>query len=136
MLRFALTLTVSMATMDYAIAQDRITISSDWGTVDAVLTDNEAASALLDLLPITLDMRDHLRQEKTGKLPISLPRSERRLDFSPGTIGLWGSNDFVVYYREGEVPWPGIVVLGHAEGDVAIFDRPGRVSVRIERSER
>ncbi|WP_082505262.1 cyclophilin-like fold protein [Aureimonas sp. Leaf324] len=118
------------------MAQERITISSDWGTVDAVLADNEAASGLLDLLPITLDMRDHLRQEKTGELPLPLPRSARRRNFSPGTIGLWGSNDFVVYYREGQVPRPGIVVLGHAEGDVSIFDRPGRVSIRIERSER
>jgi hypothetical protein len=48
-------------------------------------------------------------------------------------LGLWGDDDFVIYYRNGHVPEPGISVLGRVAGDVAIFDRPGPVTVRIER---
>ena len=85
------------------------------------------------MLPLTIEMRDHLRQEKTGNLPAPLPVIERQLDFSAGTLGLWSSNHFVIYYRNGCVPEPGIIILGQVIGDVSIFDRPGPVTVRLER---
>ena len=34
----------------------------------------------------------------------------------------------------GHVPQPGIIPLGRVTGDVSIFDRPGPVTVRVERS--
>ena len=115
------------------MAQERILISSDWGKVTAELVDNDATRSLLRMLPITIDMRDHLRQEKTGNLPTALPAVERQLDFSTGTLGLWSSNHFVIYYRDGRVPQPGIIILGRVTGDVSIFDRPGPVTIRVER---
>jgi hypothetical protein len=115
-----------------AMAQERILISSGWGKVTAKLVDNKATRALVQMLPLTVEMRDHLRQEKTGNLPAPLPAVERQLDFSTGTLGLWSSNHFVIYYRDGRVPQPGIVLLGRATGDVSIFDRPGPVTVRVE----
>jgi len=78
-------------------------------------------------------MRDDLRQEKTGNLPSPLPTDERQLDFKAGTLGLWSSNHFVIYYRGGRVPQPGIIFLGSVKGDVLIFDRAGPVTVHIER---
>ena len=116
-----------------AMAQDRIVISSDWGNATAELVDNNATQALIRMLPLTIDMRDHLRQEKTGNLPSPLPAAERQLDFSTGTLGLWSTDHFVIYYRSGRVPQPGIIILGWVTSDVSIFDRPGRVSVRVER---
>ena len=115
-------------------AQERILISSEWGSVTADLTDNVAAKSLLRLLPITIEMRDHLRQEKTGNLPSPLPEVTRQTPFEKGTLGLWSSDHFVIYYREGRVPAPGIIILGQVTGDVSIFDRPGAVTVRVERA--
>jgi hypothetical protein len=115
-----------------ALAQDRISISSDWGNVTAELADNVAARALSEMLPLTIEMDDHLRQEKTGKLPAALPAASRQREFSAGTLGLWSSGDFVIYYRDGRVPSPGIVILGKVQGDVSIFDRPGKVTIRIQ----
>ena len=115
------------------MAQDRILISTDRGNVTAELVENTATRALLHMLPLTIKMRDHLRQEKTGNLPSPLPAVERQLDFSTGTLGLWSSDHFVIYYRDGRVPQPGIILLGRAIGDVSIFDRPGPVAVRVER---
>jgi hypothetical protein len=109
-----------------------ILISSDWGEVNAELVDNKATRSLVQRLPLTIEMRDHLRQEKTGNLPSPLPETERQLDFSTGTLGLWSSDHFVIYYRSGHVPEPGIILLGRVTGDVSIFDRPGPVTVRIE----
>ena len=116
------------------MAQEKIVISSPWGKLTAQLVDNEATRALIELLPVTLDMTDHLRQEKTGTLSSSLPQAERQLDYNNGTLGLWGSTDFVIYYRKGSVPQPGIVILGRVEGDASIFDRPGPVTVQIDRA--
>ncbi|EYS97619.1 hypothetical protein CF68_07640 [Cupriavidus sp. SK-4] len=115
------------------MAQERILISSAWGNATATLASNEATRSLLQMLPITIEMRDHLRQEKTGNLPSPLPEVPRQRDFSKGTLGLWGSDHFVIYYRSGRVPQPGIVVLGQVEGDISMFDRPGPVTVRVER---
>ena len=115
-----------------AMAQERILISSDWGNVTAELVDNEATRSLIQMLPLTIEMRDHLRQEKTGNLPSPLPAVERQLDFSTGTLGLWSSDHFVIYYRDGRVPQPGIILLGRVTDDVSIFDRPGPVTIRVE----
>lgn len=85
------------------------------------------------MLPVTIEMRDYLRQEKTGNLPAALPKVGRRKTFSTGMLGLWNSDRFVIYYRDGSVPSPGIIVLGHVNGEVAIFDRPDPVTVRVRR---
>ena len=114
------------------MAQERIRISSNWGNVTAELTDNAATRSLVQMLPITIDMRDHLRQEKTGNLPSPLPESPRQRDFAVGILGLWGPDHFVIYYRTGHVPQPGIAILGNVTGNVSIFDRPGPITVRVE----
>jgi hypothetical protein len=116
-----------------AMAQERLLISSDWGNVTAELVENEATRSLFRMLPVTIAMRDHLRQEKTGNLPSPLPEVARQTDFSKGTLGLWDSDHFVIYYRDGRVPQPGIIILGQVSGDVSIFDRPGSVAIRVER---
>ena len=121
--------------MQPAVAQERIRISSDLGEVTADLADNAAAKALAQMLPLTIEMSGHLRQEKTGNLPAGLPEQSRQRDFSVGMLGLWSSDHFVIYYRNGRVPLPGIIVLGKATGGLSIFDRPGPVTVRIERSD-
>ena len=123
---------LSLSAMDHAMAQERVRISSDWGSVTAELANNAAARSLIQMLPITIDMRDHLRQEKTGNLPAPLPEVPRQRDFAVGTLGLWGPDHFVIYYRTGHVPQPGIAILGNVTGDVSIFDRPGPITVRVE----
>ena len=124
---------ITLGLIGPAMAQERILIYSDWGDVTAELVDNDATRSLVRMLPLTIEMRDHLRQEKTGNLPSPLPAVERQLDFSTGTLGLWSSDHFVIYYRDGRVPQPGIILLGRVTDDVSIFDRPGPVTVRVER---
>jgi len=70
--------TLAILSMNPAMAQKRIQISSDWGNVTADMADNAAARSLIQMLPITIDMRDHLRQEKTGSLPSPLPEIVRQ----------------------------------------------------------
>jgi len=98
---------VTLAWTELAMAQIRIVMSSAWGTVTAELVDNEATRALVAMLPVTIAMRDHLRQEKTGDLPSPLPEVARQTPFAKGTLGLWSADHFVIYYRAGRVPQPG-----------------------------
>jgi hypothetical protein len=133
--RLATTVRASVLTIGLtgsAMAQEQILILSEWGKVRAELVDNEATRSLVRMLPLTIEMRDHLRQEKTGDLPSPLTPVARQTAFSKGTLGLWSSDHFVIYYSEGRVPPPGIIVLGHVMDDVSIFDRPGPVTVRVE----
>ena len=123
---------LAFSPMNTAMAQEHIRISSDWGHVTAELVDNDATQSLKRMLPVTIDLRDHLRQEKTGSLPSPLPEALRQRDFAVGTLGLWGPDNFVIYYRSGRVPQPGITILGNVNGDVSIFDHPGPITVRIE----
>jgi hypothetical protein len=123
---------LAFSSMEPVMAQERILISSDWGNVTAELSDNNAARSLVSMLPLTIEMSDHLRQEKTGSLPLPLPEVSRQRDFELGTLGLWGPDHFVIYYRKGQLPQPGIVILGIVTGDVSVFDRPGPIAVRIE----
>ena len=133
MLKFAAAVAVfTTQLIGTALAQERILISSDWGKITAELVDNAATRSLVAMLPVTIEMRDHLRQEKTGNLPAPLQDIGRQLDFQTGTLGLWSSNHFVIYYREGRVPQPGIIMLGRVTGDVSMFDRPGPISIRVE----
>ena len=104
---------LTFSSMNSAMAQERTRISSDWGNVTAELADNAAARSLIQMLPITIDMHDHLRQEKTGNLPPPLPEVPRQLDFAVGTLGVWGPDHFVIYYRNGRVPQPGIAIRGN-----------------------
>lgn len=116
------------------MAEEKIVISSDWGNVEGYIVDNEAARSLVGQLPLTIEMHDHLRQEKTGTLPSPLPEAVRQTTFSKGTLGLWSSDHLVIYYRNGSVPRPGIIVLGRINDDASIFDRPGPITVRITRA--
>jgi hypothetical protein len=117
-----------------ANAQTRIVISTPSGQLNAELADNPASAALVRMLPLTINMRDHLRQEKTGDLPSGLPEITRQRDFRVGTLGLWGPDHFVIYYRNGQVPSPGIAILGRVTGDVSILDRPGPVTVTVRQA--
>lgn len=120
---------------DATMANTEILITTDEGQLRANLADNDAARALARMLPLRIEMRDHLRQEKTGELPSRLPDGERQTDFSVGTLGLWEARDFVIYYGEGRVPQPGIVILGQVSGDLSQFDNPDGVTVSLARAE-
>ena len=123
---------LTLGLMGAVMAQQQIVISSEWGKVRAELVDNEATRTLVKMLPVTIAMRDHLRQEKTGDLASPLPASPRQTGFSKGTLGLWSADHFVIYYTDGRVPQPGIVILGQVTDNVSIFDRTGQVTVRVE----
>ena len=114
------------------MAQEQIVISSEWGKVKAELVDNDAtALAGADAAGHDRDARSSASGEDRRPSLAACP-SPRQTGFSKGTLGLWSADHFVIYYTEGRVPQPGIIILGQVTGDVSIFDRPGPVTVRVE----
>jgi hypothetical protein len=80
-----------VAGRDKSWHQEHFLVSSDWGNIAAELADNAATRSLVEMPALGINMRDHLRQEKSGNLPSPLPVVARQLDFSTETLGLWGS---------------------------------------------
>jgi hypothetical protein len=104
--------------------------------ITARLNDSEAARDFASMLPLTIQMDDHLHREKTGIIP--LPLSERTpgsRTYELGDLGYWRPrNTFVIFYRQDglTIPGPGIVLLGTVDAGVEIFDVPGTVQVAVE----
>jgi hypothetical protein len=104
--------------------------------ITARLNDSEAARDFVSMLPLTIQMDDHLRREKTGIIP--RPLSERTpgsRTYEFGDLGYWRPrNTFVIFYRQDglTIPGPGIVLLGKVDAGVEIFDVPGTVQVAVE----
>lgn len=77
-----------------------ITLTIGTAVFAATLEENPAADALLEMLPLTLDMNELNGNEKYVYLPESLPEEPYR----PGTIEtgdllLWGDNCVVLFYE-------------------------------------
>ncbi len=105
-------------------------------TVTATLNNSDAARDLAAMLPLSIQMDDHLRREKTGVIPKRLSeRTPGSRTYERGDLGYWRPrNTFVIFYRQDglEIPGPGIVLLGKLESGAEFFDVPGRVKVDVE----
>jgi hypothetical protein len=121
-----------------AMAQDgqRIRIRTGDQSVTATLNNSEAARELVAMLPLSVNMRDHMRREKTGPLPGPLSERTRGVSaYETGDLGYWrpGGNFVIFYLHDGlTIPSPGIVRLGKVDSGVDIFNVSGSVKVTIE----
>ncbi len=69
-------------------------------TFNAELANTKAAQELTALLPLTLEMQDHLSNEKFAELPKSLTRSDSTVGrIEAGDIMLWSGDTLVVFYE-------------------------------------
>jgi len=120
----------------FAEEGQRIRIRMGEQSVTATLNNSDAARDLVKMLPVTLEMRDHMRREKTGHLPGPLSERTRGVPtYATGDLGYWrpGGNFVIFYLHDGlTIPSPGIVPLGKVDSGVEIFDIPGSVSVTVE----
>lgn len=82
----------------------------------ATLADNDAARALVKMLPLTLTLRDYGGFEKVGSLGSSLPRSDVSVTTQPGEFVLYQGTQFVLFY--GQNTWS-YTRLGKIEGITA-----------------
>jgi hypothetical protein len=132
----ALSASLGMEGTASAAEGQRIRIRMGEHAVTAALNNSEAARDLVAMLPVSIQMRDHLRREKTGRIPKPLSeRTQGSPTYEKGDLGYWrpGGN-FVIFYRHDglTIPSPGIVLLGKIDAGAEVFDIPGSVNVTVE----
>lgn len=78
----------------------KIKIKVNSQTFTATLENNESAQAFKEMLPLTIQMADHLRNEKHTDLSKSLPtNSSNPRTIQNGDIMLFGSRTLVLFYK-------------------------------------
>jgi hypothetical protein len=102
----------------------------------ATIFDSAAGRDLIAQLPLRIDMTDHGSVEKTGPLPSPLSPAGQPDGADPdvGDVGYYvPGNDLVLYYGD-QSYYPGIVLLGHLDGDAAgrIAGIDGSVTATID----
>lgn len=80
--------------------ENTMNITIGQSTFSTELADTQAAKELTALLPLTLEMQDHLSNEKFAELPKDLSRNDQAVGrIEAGDIMLWGGNTLVVFYE-------------------------------------
>ncbi|AZG11649.1 hypothetical protein EGT29_10115 [Pigmentiphaga sp. H8] len=96
------------------------------------LANNDAARALVVLLPLTLDMTELNGNEKYAKLPRRLPtNTERSGTIRSGDLMLYGSGTLVVFYLTFDSPYS-YTRLGWVDDPAGLARELGGSGVRIE----
>lgn len=79
----------------------KLQIEAGGSTFTATLEDNEAVTALVEMLedePIVIEMDDYSGFEKVGSLGTSLPASNSQMTTQAGDIVLYNSSQIVMFY--------------------------------------
>ena len=82
--------------MDDAVAKLKIEVGGQ--TFTATLEQNDATTALIAMLPITLSMSDYSGFEKVGSLGAGLPTNNAQTTTQAGDIVLYNGNQIVIFY--------------------------------------
>jgi hypothetical protein len=115
----------------------KIRMTVDGTEITANLDDNATARDFVSLLPMTLTLEDYSKTEKVSDLPkrLSTEGAPEGIDPSVGDITYyapWGN--LALFYRDFGYA-RGLVRLGRIESGIEVFERPGPLTVTIERAE-
>lgn len=103
--------------------------------VEAILNNSEMSRDFISLLPLDLTMKDLFCREKFANLPRSISKEGSQIqNYEVGDVGYWApGGDITVFYRQdGQRIKEGLYKLGKVVGDIALFDTPGSVPVKVE----
>jgi len=67
-------------------------------TFTVTLEKNTSVEALLEMLPLKIDMHDYGNMEKVGPIGASLPKNDKQMTTEPGDLILYQGNALVLYY--------------------------------------
>lgn len=101
----------------------------------ATLHDNATARDFLALLPLSLTLREFAKVERIGDLPRKLAVTAPQAGMDPrvGDLAYYAPwNNFVFFAGDNKFD-RGLVPLGKVESGLAALQRPGPLTVRIER---
>lgn len=121
-----------------AVEETAIRVRVNGTTIAGTIRHNPTGSDLLSRLPVTVRVRDHNQQEKTGPLPEPLTMDGMPSGDAPkaADIGYFApGNDLVFYYTDAPY-WRGIARIGRLDGDLSVFaDAADELTVLVERAD-
>lgn len=103
--------------------------------VEAILNNSEMSRDFISLLPLDLTMKDLFCREKFANLPKSLSKKGSPIqNYEVGDVGYWApGGDITIFYKQdGQKMKEGLYKIGEVKGDIAPFDTPGSVPVKVE----
>lgn len=101
-------------------------------TFQIVLYDNEAAEALKEKLPMTLDMSELNGNEKYYYMQESMPTDAERVgSIKTGDLMLYGSDCLVLFYKDFSTSYS-YTKLGYMEDASGLADALGSGSVQVQ----
>ncbi len=107
-----------------------IIVKSETHEVVCTLNSSRAARDLLAQLPLSLDISDYARQEKTFSPPAKLDTTDAQPDDgSAGTLAYFAPWNHVVLFYKNSGPYSGRYALGECRDAAAIEKLRGRVEV-------
>lgn len=110
----------------------RITVGDQ--TLVATLIDNATTRSLMEMLPLTLPMRDLYSRELVYRFPQELPANEAQTSgYDVGDISYWTPrHSFVIFYAQNGEIISNLQKIGHIDSGVEILDGIGNVDVTFE----
>lgn len=81
--------------------ETKMNIEVNGHLLTATLADNSSARAFAELIksePLTIEMNDYGDFEKVGRLPQSLPKSDKHISTEVGDIMLYQGNQMTIFY--------------------------------------
>lgn len=105
--------------------------------IEAILNSSEMSRDFISLLPLELTMKDLFCREKFANLPGSISKEGSQIQtYEVGDIAFWApGGDLTIFYRQdGQKIKEGLYMLGRVESNIAPFDTPGSVLVKVERA--
>lgn len=113
----------------------RLHVNGDIAT--ATLQDNATARDFAALLPLALTLVDFAKVERIGKLPraLSTAGAPAGLDPMVGDITYYAPHQELAIFAGKNVYANGLVRIGQVNGGLPALQRPGPLTVRIERIE-
>ena len=124
-------------TDDYDVGEDikvenntmNISINNITYTVD--LVENETSKALLEHLPLTLEMNELNGNEKCSNLDFTLPvHSENVMEIKEGDIMLFGDNCLVLFYKSFETTYE-YTPIGHIQDPKGLAEAVGVNNITV-----
>jgi hypothetical protein len=101
-------------------------------TFTATLEDNDTAKALVNQLPLTVDMSDHNGNEKYNNLSVNLLEDKSTIPgrINEGDLMLYGNNCLVIFYKTFNTSYS-YVKLGHIDNITGLTEALGSGSVKV-----
>lgn len=115
----------------------KVTISLAGHHLTADFNTSDTATALMNRMPLAVEMMNLYAREMTYRFPEALPaRKAKTSGYEAGDIGYWKPrHSFVIFYKQTGEVIDQLQIVGHIVDDAQVFEAVGRATVAFQLAE-